>query len=283
VVAQDTNQITLSVESLGQIVVPIQAVIRREPLPAAQAKKLPAVEPPPRKPKEAAKPSPPAKKTWNAKVTVGSDLLFSERKRQLYYSRTRISYDVPIDTETKRSFRGVVDYNVDYGKVDGVVSTDRMSGSVKTDVDLKRWLFVYALGAGSYDHIRRINQQHDLGGGTGYHLWTGPVLKLRAESGLNYSAQDRSQSGDRDDMFGRLALDMSWKIAPRIALTQIAEFLPLLVDLDEYRMRLDATLSFGLTKNLSFNISLFDLYETNPANRVNENELQLRSSLGVSF
>jgi hypothetical protein len=51
----------------------------------------------------------------------------------------------------------------------------------------------------------------------------------------------------------------------------------------EFRARLDSTLSFGLWQKLSLNFSVLDLYDTNPAQGVDNNEVQIRSSLGITF
>jgi hypothetical protein len=35
--------------------------------------------------------------------------------------------------------------------------------------------------------------------------------------------------------------------------------------------------------NFSLNLSLLDVYDTDPAPKVNRNELQIRSSIGITF
>ena len=54
-------------------------------------------------------------------------------------------------------------------------------------------------------------------------------------------------------------------------------------NLGEYRARLESTLSLALWRSLSLNLPLLDLYDTAPAQGVNRNELQIRSTLGITF
>jgi hypothetical protein len=293
IVSQETNRLVLSVQSLGEISVPIQSISKREVLPApasAPETKTVAAKPPQQqspKPAPKAAPKPPEKKSapkyWKANVKVGSDFLFSQRDRELYYSRIKVTYDHPLSEDPKRSFRATADYNVDYGKTDGVTSTDRMGGTLKADMDVNERLFFYSLGGGGYDAGRKIDLQYEAGPGAGYHVFTRPKIRLNTEGGVNYAAQDRVGNQDVKNFYLRLAHDLTWKITPRISLTHAAEFFPRAESFEEYRARLDTTLSFGLTKSLSLNLSVLDLYDTDPANRVNNNELQIRSSVGVTF
>jgi hypothetical protein len=54
-------------------------------------------------------------------------------------------------------------------------------------------------------------------------------------------------------------------------------------NVEEFRARAEATLSFGIWQNVSLNLSVLDLYDTQPAQNVPNNELQVRSSVGIAF
>ena len=73
------------------------------------------------------------------------------------------------------------------------------------------------------------------------------------------------------------------KTLPNATLTEKLEVFPQAQEPTKYRARFESKLSFPLTKNVSFNFLVIDLYDTQPASNVSKNELQLRSSIGVTF
>jgi hypothetical protein len=157
-----------------------------------------------------------------------------------------------------------------------------MGASAKSGFDVSERTFVYGLGSGGYDHIRKINERYDFGPGAGYHVLKLGSLKINIESGMNYQFEDREDE-DVDGLNLRLAQDFSWKIGPRIGFTQSFEYYPRVDDFNQFRTKLDATLSYLLTQNLSLNFSVLKLYETDIAKDVSKEELQIRSSLGITF
>ncbi len=155
-IAMDVDSVTITNSLLGRIVVPVAQVERLERKPAAgpsvtaQPTNAPpspppgATNPPPAQPAQpataqkpaaaAAKPSagpPPIKpkppKHWNLNAQLGLDLQYNQTERQLYYGRSKWTYG-------KDRFRGIVDYLGNYGKNDGVLSANDMTGSVRAEL-----------------------------------------------------------------------------------------------------------------------------------------------------
>jgi hypothetical protein len=60
------------------------------------------------------------------------------------------------------------------------------------------------------------------------------------------------------------------------------EFFPR-VDLEQYRFRFETTLRYWLVQNLSLNLTVLNLYDSDPARNVDRNDLQIRSALGFKF
>jgi hypothetical protein len=160
-----------------------------------------------------------------------------------------------------------------------------MAGSDKTDFDIgKHKIFVYNLAGVGYDEVRKIDLQYEEGPGIGYHLFTLTNLVMNLESGVNYQAQYRSDGNpDVKKFYFRLAEDLTWKLNKRLTFIEKVEFFPQVEDLQQYRLRFESTLSYGFWQNLSLNLSVLDLYDTKPASGVPPNDLQIRSSLGITF
>src|SRR5262249_55058266 len=194
----------------------------------------------------------------------------------------------------KQFFRNIVDYSVDYGHTEkknattgqeeSVTSANRMEASDKTDFDFgKRKFYAYNLGAVGYDEIRKIDLHYEVGPGVGYHLLTRTNFVMNNELGINYQVQDRSDNTSTEKFYFRLAEDFTWKVNKTLTFTEKFEFFPRVENLGEYRSRFESTLSYGIWQNISLNLSVLDLYDTEPAANVPNNDLQVRSSLGFTF
>ena len=233
-------------------------------------------------------PKPPKPKLWRAQVDLGADLLFGKLDRQIYTARLKLIYARPYAQNPGKFFRNTVDYLFEYGETDGVISANRMAGSDKTDFDIGKKIFMYGIFGAGYDEVRKIDLSYDAGPGVGYHLFTLTNFVMNVEAGVNYQVQNRSVGKDTKNYYYRLAEDFTWKLPfsfnklPNVTLTEKLEFFPRLEE-GEYRARFESKLSFPLLKNVSFNFSILDLYDTRPAPNVNRNELQFRSSIGVIF
>jgi len=243
---------------------------------AAAKSPPPAVAPKP--PPKAPKP-----KLWKVNVSFGTDTLFGANDHQIYSGRLQLTYARPYKANPKKFFRSAFDYAVDYGETEGVKSADRMYGSVKTDFDVGERVFLYNQAGAGYDNIRKIDFQYEAGPGVGYHLFTKPKFVANVEAGVNRQEQKRSSGGDVDNFYYRLAQDITWKMTSRLTLTEKAELFPKAEHVEQYRARIDGTLSFALWQNVSLRLSLLDLYDTDPARGVDNNELQIRSLLGINF
>lgn len=230
----------------------------------------------------------PALKNWHGDILVGTDLTFSQRNREVYNAKMKLIY-------ARARFKTVLDYDMTYGrseveenvngKVETIMKTDanRMNGAAKTDFDLTKKWYVYNLGAIGYDEIRRIDLRYEVGPGLGYHLiqWTNFFVNL--EAGATYQREERADGSELSRFFGRLAQNAAWKITPRLTWDEKFEYLPQIEDPAQYRMRFETNLRYAMLQNVFVNLSIIDVYDSQPANRVTQNDLQVRSSVGVKF
>jgi len=158
-----------------------------------------------------------------------------------------------------------------------------MLASDKTDFDIGEYAYAYNNLAGGYDRVRKINSQIEEGAGIGYHLWRTPVFAANAEGGLTYQYQNRENASEVDSVYARLGQDCTWNVYPKITFTQRSSMLASLQGSDQLQFRLEANISFGIVQHLSLNLTAIELYDTDPAPNVSNNEFQLRSSLGITF
>lgn len=299
VLSEDAAQVVISNRWAPKIFLPLSDIERREALPPPGPAEL---EPPPAPaapvPSTAVAPdtappvaatgvaAPPAKaapKRWRGEARVGVDLLYGEKYRQLYHGRLKVTYEQPYRAAPKKFFRNVFDYTAEYGRTDGVLSANRMDANDKMDFDIGERVFVYNVAGVGYDEVRKIDLRYEVGPGLGYRLLTRTNLALNVEAGGSYQVQQRSESPDVEKFYLRFAEDFTWGISQRVRLTEKLEFFPQAEDPGEFRARFECTLSFGFWQKLTLNLTVLDVYDTQPARGVSKNELQIRSSLGVTF
>jgi len=291
IVSEYTNRIVLSNSWTKELSVPLAEIAQREIILAkgtnlvsgsnAVAKiKLP---PPPAAP-------PPMFKHWKGEAEVGLDYTDSTSDQRTYHAHLKLSYELPYKSNPKNFFRNSIDYEVAYGKTTQkntgtnttVISADRMGASDKTTADFdKRW-YAYNLGGVGYDRIRNIDLAGEIGPGLGYHLLTLSNLTVNVESGANYQIQYNTDSTHSRDFFFRIAEDVTWRLDPRTTFTEKVEFFPR-VNFAEYRVRAEATISYNLWRYIYWNTTFRDNYDTTPAAKVQGNEFEIHSALGMKF
>jgi len=237
--------------------------------------------------------SSPLLKNWHGDIQAGVDLTFSERNRQVYNAKAKLIY-------AKNRFKTVFDYDMTYGRsqveeldtstanprdTHTVSTTDanRMNGAIKTDFDLTKKWYVYNLAGMGYDEIRKIDLRYEIGPGIGYHLIQWTNFFVNTEVGVTYQKEERTDGSELSTFFGRLAENATWKITPRLSWDEKFEYMPRIEDPHHYRMRFETNLRYALLQNIFLNLSVIDIYDSRPANRVRKNDLQVRSSVGVKF
>ena len=287
IVSEDTNHVVITTTWTKELSVPVEEIERREIVGfgASTSKTTNAVSgfPPGAAMAVTAVPSPPGPKAkpWKVEVKVGADFLYGATDQQIYYGRGKLTYAHPYTAYPKEFFRNVLDYSVDYGRTEGVLSANSMDGSDKSDVDISRKFYIYNLLGVGYDEIRKIDLRYEVGPGLGYHLITESNLTMNLETGLDYQAQYRSDGTTTKNFFPRVAENAVWKINHRFTFSEAAEFFPPVQY--EYRARLESNLAYALWQNLSLNLSVLDYYDSHPAEAVPNNDLQIRSSIGITF
>jgi hypothetical protein len=286
-VTQETNHVVIATTWADPLVLPL-AIIGGLRTAEGDVLYAPPSPPPPPSP-VAAKPkpsgaTPPAdKRHLTTTANVGMDLLFGAKERQIYYTRVKSTYARPYEANPKQFFRTTAEFVVNYGETDGVLSANNMAGTLQTDLDFGPHTYFYNAGNAGYDEIRKIDLQYGVGPGIGRHLYRKPSFVLDVESGINYQVQQRSEGDSPESAYLRLADNLTWKFAERITFRKKFEFQLNLQDASEIRMRLDSTLEYRLWNTLSLNLTLVDIFDTDPAPGVDQNEVQLRSSLGFTF
>lgn len=317
VIGEKTNEVAIATPFGSNLVIPLGQIERREMLAtnAAPAKtaappatNAPASQPPapaPKAPGAAPKPTPPVKPTaaappdakvaktnqtsnfqkfladWKGNLDLGLNLGFSSKNRQAYTGRFQATHAHAMPNA--QLLKNSLDYIFSYGRIDGVLSDNRMDGSWKTEYEIGKRFSVYnATGAG-YDEIRKVDVQFDLGPGIGYKWITRTNFVLATEVGGNYQRQYFTGDIMKQRYSLRLGEESWWQISGKLRLDEKLEFFPEITHFSEFRVRAESNLSYALRNNLTLKFTVIDLYEDDPPPNVSKNDLQIRSSLSIKF
>jgi putative salt-induced outer membrane protein YdiY len=291
IVAETPTEVTLQSGPLGKVIVPVGQILKREevvPVPAAantstntnSTTVATATTNAPAAPKATTAPAvitkPKESKHWNAELQFGLNLRYSSIDQQESLVIAKATY-------SKDHFREILDYNFTWGKTEQTQTANKMTGSAKSEYDLTpRWYLFMLAGAG-YDEIRLIDRQIEVDPGIGYQWIKTPDFVFKNEVGLGYLDQNFSDGHTVEAYSGRLAAIFTWRIYDKLTADGRLEYFPNLLSVEEYRFRFESTLRYPLFKSLSINLNIIDVYDTQAPAGVQNNDLQLRSALGIKF
>jgi putative salt-induced outer membrane protein YdiY len=284
--AETTTEVTLQSGALGKLVIPVGQILKREEIVAGASTNTVATTTSTNAPTTAKAPSTPAPKAaatkpappkhWNSEVQLGLNLRYTTTDQQEALAIAKTTY-------SKDHFREILDYNFTWGKTEQTQTANRMYGSSKTEYDLNPRWYAFGLVGSGYDEIRQIDLQVEADPGIGYNWIKKPDFVFKTEVGFGYLDQFFKGGSDIDTYSGRLAGIFTWKIYDKLTADGRLEYFPNLLSFHEYRFRGESTLRFPLVKNLSLNLNVIDIYDTQVPVGVQNNDLQLRSALGIKF
>src|ERR1019366_4080358 len=119
--------------------------------------------------------------------------------------------------------------------------------------------------------------------GVGYKWVILTNFVFKTEFGGDYQEQYFKDQPPTSRYALRLDEDAWWQITRKVRWDEKAEFFPELDNLSEYRVRLETNLSYLFKQNIPFSLNVIDQYDTGLPANVSQNDLQIRTLLGIKF
>ncbi|MBN8248734.1 MAG: DUF481 domain-containing protein [Verrucomicrobia bacterium] len=189
-------------------------------------------------------------------------------------------------TATKKRGRTLssLTYNAAYGEANDVPNANQMAGTGRLEYEISpnRRTYAYVHGAAGYDVIRKIDIEYLGGGGFGYKILDQPKRVLAMELGTQYQEFNYATGTQLGSVAVRLGQNFTTTI-DKLSITQRLGFTPSVEDLSNYQVNLWLTFSYPLFKSVTINLNLIDQYLSQPAAGVQNNDLQIQTTLGVTF
>lgn len=296
-VSENGKAVTIKSTVAGKIKIPLELIEKREgqakpaaapvvaaktPAKPAAAPAKPAVQPPVTNLVQHPWYKPPwitpLFTNWNVNLQIGSDIGFGTADRQTFYGNATALHRWD-------RVRNSATFSAAYGHVNDVQSANRMEGSLKTDVDLgtSRKIYLFNIAGAGYDRVRQLDMQFQEGAGLGYKIFQKPKFLMNGELGAQYQQFDYANTPDRAVYSIRFGEDLTWTISQKLTLRQTFAFMPSVADPSDFRMRYTMNFSYPLLKRTTLNMNLIDDYDSRPAFGVNNNEMTVQTTIGVSF
>lgn len=306
-VSENDKTVTVKSTVAGKIKIPVSLIEKRgvpenpaaKPEVAAKAP-APAAKPVAPAAKPAAPPSKPDEKTpttniveypwykpqwiaplftnWHVNLQIGSDMGFGTSDRQTFYGNATAQHKWD-------RVRNAATFSAAYGQVNKIQSANRMDGSIKTEVDVgtKRKVYAFNLAGAGYDEVRRLDLQFQESAGMGYKIFQKPKFNMNGELGAQYQGFYYANSPDRDVYSIRFGEDLTWVISQKLTIRQTLAFMPSVDDFTDFRVRYTMNFSYPLLKRTTLNMNIIDDYDSRPAFGVNNNDLTIQTTIGISF
>lgn len=210
-------------------------------------------------------------------VQVGLNAGYGASDYLNYYGRVHATHGFD-------RWKNIWDGKLTYGKNKGEVSANKLDTSYRLEFDaIPKKLFLYGEPTGGYDKIRSIDYFYTIGGGIGYHLLNKDTLTLDLSSGASYQSYHYAGEDARNDLYIDFGESFSWEIIKDLKITEKLTFSPQAKEWSTYRVSFEAGASWAFYKNMTFNFTVIDKYDSKPASDVKQNDLQLVTSLGLKF
>lgn len=213
---------------------------------------------------------------WKHDLRFGLNLRYATKDSHEFLSILKSTYGKP-------PFRHIFDVNFKYGRVEGALAANSLTASEKTEYQISPRGYVFNLIGGGYDEIRKIDYQFEVGPGFGVEILKLTNFVWKGEMGFNFQQQNRADDTRQDTYSVRIAEIFAWRVWDKLTADLKVEFFPNLDEFGEYRLRIESTLRYPVSQRLSLNLDVIDLYDTRPPADVSQNDLQIRSTIGVTF
>ncbi|HEY9217384.1 MAG TPA: DUF481 domain-containing protein [Phenylobacterium sp.] len=191
---------------------------------------------------------------WTGKVELGASLSTGNTEDQGFNAA------LSFEQETAKWDREL-SMSVDHKREDDQTTKERYFGTYAVRYNFTPRLYAVGVLWGERDRFAGFNSRYSESLGLGYRILHRPAVKLRVEAGPALRQSDYLETGSENTVAARLADYFSWRLTPRLELTQ-----SLVTYLEERNPTLlaSAALTTKLQRRLSARASYEVRYEADP-------------------
>ena len=176
-----------------------------------------------------------------------------------------------------------------FGRQNAAAAASRQSANLRYDKFLGPRLLAFAVGGLERNDRKRLNLRSTAGGGFGWRLQKTQNSELSVLAGLTYT-NEQFQAGaagtpPEDSFLGEGLLGIEWDTTPfdGVRFTTSLSVRPSLAGSGPYRIEYDGSVRIPLSSRLTWSLSLFDRFDSDPPGAVQRNDYGLVSAFGFAF
>ena len=176
-----------------------------------------------------------------------------------------------------------------FGRQDDSAPTSRQTAGARFDWFVNPQVFRFALGTFEHNDRQRLNARTVVGGGLGRTLVKTKRAELTLLGGVTFTGERfRGETGSTEPPVRRSGeglVGVEWKtvLKNRIHLSSKLIAHPNLRSSEHYRFAYDGSLRLLFFKNLSWSLSFYDRFVSQPLVQVQRNDFGLISAFGIGF
>ena len=166
----------------------------------------------------------------------------------------------------------------------------RQTARLRFDRFVSPKLFQFLITSFEHNDRQRLNFRTTLGGGLGKTLVKTKKTELSLLGGVVFTTERfraDEATGDPAELIrsgeGLAGIEWETRLIDRVRLTSKFAVLPGLTQEGRYRLEYDATLRIPLVRNLTWNVTVFDRFDSKPPTEVPRNDFGMVSGLGIVF
>jgi len=214
-------------------------------------------------------------KLWKGKLELGALFTDGNTERLGGNLSLRLTRETPGDKLTARAA-------VTYAEEDGEKTADEQFLSLREDVKLDPW-YVYALLSFERDEFEDIDLRGIFSPGAGRNIAKSDTFKADIEIGPSLTFNDYVSRDSEWAAELRLGFTAEWKVFENATISQDLQLFPSLTDTGEFRLISETAFEQPLGGSWFMKLSLIDRYNTDVADGIEENDLELRLALVYDF
>ena len=219
------------------------------------------------------------KNVWVRQLSAG--LILTSGNNDSLTVTGGLSIEKETDVDKFRAF-----LNGAYGETekDGT-NTQFIRAGVGYQKDFSKFAYWYAAIGLDHDEISNLDFRLNVGPGVGFHLVKTEAVELNVEAGLAYYHEKYSvpTTASEDTLRARIGESFTYKFAQGAKFYQTAELASDVSDTENYIFNFEAGVESTLTDNMKVRLSFLDRYVALPPVGVEENDIQVTSSIVVGF
>lgn len=164
-----------------------------------------------------------------------------------------------------------------------VTSANAIRSGLRYDLNLSRRIFTFGFTNFESDRVQKLDLRNVLGGGAGLRVVDSQRTQFDVFTGGSFNREYLAVGENRKSGEILVGHDLSYKMSPRTAMGSRFSFYPNMSDTGEYRATVDTTTSTRLNHWLGWQVTLSNIYVSNPPIGAKNNDLLISTGFRVTL